>query len=229
MKKLRNPFKSLTAFEWTLLISSLCVVTLSFLLSPSKDFLTLAASLIGVTALIFVAKGLVFGQILIVIFALLYGVTSCIFSYYGEMITYVFMSAPAAVAAIISWLKHPFERSSEVKIARVSVKRLILCLLSSIIVSVIFYFVLKTLGTANLLVSTLSVATSFFASVLMFLRSPIYALAYSLNDIVLIVMWILASIEDPGYIPMIFCFVMFLLNDLYGFINWCRMRKKQGG
>jgi len=96
-------------------------------------------------------------------------------------------------------------------------------------VSVVFYFVLKELGTANLTVSTLSVATSFFAALLTFLRSPLYAIAYSANDIVLIVMWILASIENPGYIPMIFCFIMFLLNDLYGFINWRRMRKKQGG
>lgn len=229
MKKLRNPFKSLTAFEWALLTASLTVVIISFILTPNKDPLTLAASLIGVTALIFVAKGLVFGQVLIVIFALLYGITSCIFSYYGEMITYVFMSAPAAIAAIISWLKNPYGKSNEVKIARLSFGKLIICFASSAIVSIIFYFVLGKLGTANLAVSTLSVATSFFASLLMFLRSPIYALAYSANDIVLIVMWILASIEDPGYIPMIFCFVMFLINDLYGFINWCRMRRKQGG
>ena len=229
MKKLRNPFKSLTPFEWALLTVSLAVVLISFLVTPNKDPLTLATSLIGVTALIFVAKGLVFGQVLIVIFALLYGVTSCIFSYYGEMITYVFMSAPAAIAAIISWLKNPYGKSHEVKIARLSAVRLVICLVSSVAVSVIFYFVLGRLGTANLWVSTLSVATSFFASLLMFMRSPLYALAYSANDIVLIVMWILASIEDPGYIPMIFCFVMFLLNDLYGFINWCGMRKKQGG
>ena len=227
MKKLRNPFKSLTAFEWALLIASLTVVIISFVFSPDKDPLTLAASLIGVTALIFVAKGLVFGQILVVIFALLYGIISCIFSYYGEMITYMFMSAPAAIVAIISWLKNPYGKTNEVKIAKLSAKRLILCILASISVSIIFYFVLGRLGTANLVVSTLSVATSFFASLLMFLRSPLYAVAYSLNDIVLIAMWVLASIKDPGYIPMIFCFVMFLLNDLYGFINWCRMRKKQ--
>jgi len=229
MKKFRNPFKSLTAFEWVLWLSSVAVVMLSFILAPDKDPLALSASLIGITALIFVAKGLVVGQVLVVIFALLYGITSFIFSYYGEMITYVFMSAPAAVAAIISWLKNPYGKTNEVKIARLSAKKLLICFAISLAVSVVFYFVLKELGTANLTVSTLSVATSFFAALLTFLRSPLYAIAYSANDIVLIVMWILASIENPGYIPMIFCFIMFLLNDLYGFINWRRMRKKQGG
>ena len=134
---------------------------------------------------------------------------------------------PAAIAAIISWLKNPYGKSHEVKIARLSAVRLVICLVSSVAVSVIFYFVLGRLGTANLWVSTLSVATSFFASLLMFMRSPLYALAYSANDIVLIVMWIMASAVDISYLSVIICFSVFLFNDLYGFINWQRMKTQQ--
>jgi nicotinamide riboside transporter PnuC len=76
--------------------------------------------------------------------------------------------------------------------------------------------------------STLSVTTSFLAVSLTALRSPYYALAYTANDIVLIVLWILASIQDIAYLPMILCFVMFMVNDLYGFLNWRRMRDRQG-
>jgi predicted PurR-regulated permease PerM len=61
----------------------------------------------------------------------------------------------------------------------------------------------------------------------MLFRSPGYALAFAANDLVLIVMWILAAINDLSYLPMIACFVMFLLNDIYGFINWKRMKKRQ--
>jgi hypothetical protein len=67
------------------------------------------------------------------------------------------------------------------------------------------------------------------AASLTFLRSPYYAIGYSLNDIVLIVLWIMAAISNPQYISMIFCFVMFLANDLYGFIYWRRMEKRQKG
>ena len=102
MKKLYNPFKDLTRFEWGLWLTSLLVVTLSFLLPKEKDYLSLIASLIGVTALIFVAKGYVIGQILCVVFALLYGIISLLFKYYGEMITYVFMSGPMAIASTIN-------------------------------------------------------------------------------------------------------------------------------
>ena len=88
---LKNPFKKLNTLELCLWIFSLVLVILSFVLSPLKDYLTLVASLIGVTALIFVAKGMVIGQILTVVFSVFYGIISFFFAYYGEMITYLLM------------------------------------------------------------------------------------------------------------------------------------------
>ncbi|MCH5187817.1 MAG: nicotinamide mononucleotide transporter [Oscillospiraceae bacterium] len=220
-------FKDLTKFELVLWLGSMFIVAASFLLSPSKDYLTLVASLIGVTALIFTAKGYVLGQILIVIFAVFYGVISFWFRYYGEMITYLGMSAPIAVMAVISWLRHPFEDTSEVQVNYLSRGKVALMLVLTAVVTTVFYFVLKALGNANLLFSTVSVTTSFMASYLTFMRSPYYALAYAANDAVLIALWILATIEDPSYFPMIVCFALFLLNDGYGFVNWQRMRIRQ--
>ncbi len=77
------------------------------------------------------------------------------------------------------------------------------------------------------MMSTVSAATGFSASYLMLCRSPYYALAYAANDIVLIVLWVLASIETPDYITMVLCFAMFFINDAYGFINRTRMRHRQ--
>lgn len=225
--KIKNPLRTLSRFEWILWIISLTVVTVSFLLSPSKDFLTLSASLIGVSALIFVSKGLVFGQVLTVVFAVFYGTVSFFFTYYGEMFTYLCLSAPSAIAAIISWLKNPYGETNVVKVAGLTVKKMALMLLLVGGVTVGFYFLLRALGNANLTISTVSVATSALASALTILRSPLYAIAYSANDVVLIVLWILASIENPAYIPMIFCFVMFLANDIYGFINWSKLKREQ--
>ena len=100
--------------------------------------------------------------------------------------------------------------------------------LLTIIVTVVFYFILKYFNTANIIPSTLSVTTSFVAVYLTFRRSPYFALAYATNDIVLIVLWILASIYDTRYISVVVCFVAFLFNDVYGFISWQKMKKRQG-
>ena len=67
-------FKSLTKFEWLLWGCSLLVVGVASLIAPDASWLSVLASLIGVTALIFLAKGHVMGQFLIVVFAALYGI-----------------------------------------------------------------------------------------------------------------------------------------------------------
>ncbi|MBE6727236.1 MAG: nicotinamide mononucleotide transporter [Ruminococcaceae bacterium] len=225
--KFKNPFSDLSKFELSLWLTSVFVIIGSFILSSGNGIASTIASLIGVTALIFIAKGYIIGQVLCVIFALLYGIISLHFKYYGEMITYIFMSAPAAIAAIISWLRHPYKDTKEVEISRLSKFKWIMMIPTTLAVTVLFYFLLDFLGNANLIISTISITTSFAASYLLFFRSPYYAVAYSSNDIVLIVLWILASIEDISYIPMIFCFIMFLANDIYGFVNWKRMQKRQ--
>ncbi len=225
--KVKGSFKDLTRFELVLWLSSCAVVFVSFAVSGGRDILTLIASLIGVTALIFVAKGYVLGQILTVAFAVFYGIISYYFKYYGEMITYLCMTAPIALMAVVSWIRHPFEKTKEVKINKIGTKQLLKIIFFALIVTAVFYFILKALGNANLVFSTVSVTTSFIASYLTFLRSPYYALAYSANDIVLIVLWSLATVQNISYLPMILCFVMFLLNDLYGFYNWIKIRARQ--
>lgn len=225
--KFFKQFKALSKFELALWLLSVAVVSASFLLSPDKDYLSLCASVIGVTALIFVAKGYLLGQVLTIIFAIFYGIISFYFSYYGEMITYVFMTAPMAVMALIQWYKNPYKDTDEVKVQSITKKQITVMLTLATLVTFMFYFILKWLGNANLIISTLSITTSFLACYLTFLRSPYYALAYAANDIVLIVLWILASIHSPSYIPMIFCFIMFFANDIYGFINWKRMKIQQ--
>lgn len=226
MKK-QNPFKDLSSFELILWILSLTIVTASYLLTPSKDYLSLIASLIGVTALIFVSKGYVIGQVLTVVFAVFYGIISFYFKYYGEMITYLFMTSPIAILSVISWIKHPYKDTAEVTVNKMSKKQIVTMLLLALITTVIFYFILNAIGNENIVFSTISITTSFVASYLTFMRSPYYALAYALNDIVLIVLWALATVDDVKYLPMIICFVMFLLNDAYGYYNWKKIQKRQ--
>ena len=218
--------KNLSLFERCLWIGSLVVIFVTSVLFPDPDWLSVLTSLVGATALIFVGKGDPIGQLICIIFAILYAVVSFKFRYYGEMITYLGMSAPSALWALITWLKNPYSKR-EVKVAEMTFRKWTILTLSSVIVTFFMYFILKFFGTANLEVSTLSVATSFFASLLTVFRSPYYALFYALNDIVLIILWVYATISDIGYLPMVFCFVIFLANDFYGFFNWQKMKKTQ--
>ena len=224
LKKLRY-FTKNELLLWS--ISCLCII-LSFILFDREKYMTFIASLIGVTSLIFNAKGNPIGQILMVIFSVFYGIISYRFQYYGEMVTYLGMTAPMAIFAFISWITHPYQGNhAEVAVNQIRKKEFVFLLFLSAVVTYIFYYILKYFHTDQLLLSTVSVTTSFIAVYLTARRSPYFAIAYAANDIVLIVLWILASIHDPSCISVVTCFVIFLLNDIYGFINWKKIQKKQ--
>lgn len=218
---------SLTRFELALWLSSILVVVGTSVAFQAGDWLNLTASLIGMTALIFVAKGHALGQVLTIVFAVFYGVIAWSIRYYGEAFTYLGMTAPMALVALITWLRNPYKDSAEVTVHRLTRRQWTLLLLATAAATLIFYFLLRGMGNAALLVSTLSVTTSFLASGLTALRSPYYALAYAANDLVLIILWVIASLTDVSNVPMAACFVMFFVNDMYGFINWRWMEKRQ--
>lgn len=222
-------FKSyFTKNELILWTASSVVTIISFCVFDRANYMTLLASLIGVTSLIFNAKGNPFGQFLMIIFSLLYGIISYRFTYYGEMITYWGMTMPMAVFALISWLKNPFEgNTAEVRVNSIKKKEVLFMWIAAFFVTVLFYFVLKYFGTANIVPSTLSVTTSFIAVYLTFRRCASFALAYAANDIILIVLWVLAMQSNMKYLSVVVCFIAFLINDIYGFINWRKIKERQ--
>jgi len=228
MKKIKTWLRYFTLGEWILWGSSVGLTVVSYFLFEQGDLLSMAASVLGATALIFCAKGNPIGQVLMILFCCFYGYISWTFAYYGEMLTYLGMSGPMAVFALVSWLKNPYHgNKAEVKVNRIGGREVVLMLVLSAAVTALFYFILRYFNTANLLPSTISVTTSFIAVYLTYRRSPFFALAYAANDIALIVLWGLAALEDLSYLSVIICFVMFLANDLYGFCNWMKMQRRQ--
>ena len=227
MKKLTNYFSNGELALWG---GSAGLILASFLIFDRVNFMTLAASLIGTTSLIFNAKGNPIGQALMILFSLLYGAISYTFSYFGEMITYLGMTAPMALFALITWLRNPYQGNrAEVAVNSIGKWEYAGMYCITAVVTLVFYFILDHFNTANMLPSTLSVTTSFIAVYLTFRRSPYFALAYAANDVVLIVLWTLAARENISYLSVIICFVLFLVNDLYGFVSWKRMEQRQNG
>ena len=223
IKEFLNYFTLVEKLIWSI---SVFLIVSSFLIFGEGSVLTLVASLIGVTALIFLAKGNATGHILMIVFCLFYGTISFTFRYYGEMMTYLGMSLPMCLSALISWVRHPYQKN-QVEIHRVRRKEVLGALILTACVTFVFYYILLWTKTANLIPSTVSIATSFFAASMMFCRSPYFSLAYAANDVILIVLWVLASLQDVSYLSVVVCFVAFLMNDIYAFISWRRMERAQ--
>ena len=225
---MNNPVKTLTKKEWSIWLVSIIIVLMSNLATKDFDLLTLVAALTGVTSLIFAAKGNVWGQVLMILFSILYGIISFRFRYWGEMMTYLGMTLPMAVWSTITWIENPSENNgNEVQIQSLSKKHIVALCISGIIVTAVFYYILKSFNTPNIIFSTISIITSFIAASLTMLRSSYYAVWYAANDVVLIILWVLASLKDPAYIPVVVNFSIFFMNDMYGFMSWKQRELEQ--
>lgn len=225
LKELISSFNKTEIILWCF---AMVMITVSFCIFDRENYLTLFASMIGVTSIIINAKGHPLGQLLMIFFAAVYGYISFSFKYYGEMMTYVGMTGPMAVFSLISWLRNPFkEGKAEVRVNRLEALEIAFMTVLTILVTIVFYFILRYFHTANLIPSTISVTTSFAAVYLTFRRSAFFSLLYAANDVVLIILWTLASLKDISYLSVVICFAMFLISDIYGFISWIKMKKRQ--
>ena len=220
-----NPFINFKKRDWLLWGVSLTAVIISNVFNSNFDMITFIATVIGATALILAAKGHVLSPVLLAVFSMLYAVISFRFHYWGEMITYLGMTLPMNILAIISWVRNPSENEGEVQISKVSARAKVVSAVLTVLITTAFYFILSALDTPNIVFSTISVTTSFAAAAMTMLRSSYYAFWYAWNDIVLIILWIMASVEDPVYIPVVVNFTIFFINDIYGFYSWKKREK----
>lgn len=216
------------AFELCILIGGSAALLLSFFLqSGEKNYLSLFTSLLGMVAILMVAKGLIIGQYFTFVYGVVYSVLSYFSGYYGECILCAATIVPSAVIAIISWTRNPSRERGKVAVNRLRLKEYLFLCLGAIALTVAAYFLLRAMNTAELVVSTVSFVTSISAAYLLIRRSPFYAVCYIANDVVLIVLWSLAFARGESVLPSVICFCIFLVNDCYGFFNWRRREKLQ--
>ena len=225
MKKILKYF---TPFEWSLWAVSIATVVGFYIGFRNTEWTYLVTTILGVTSLIFLAKGNLIGLILTLIFSVFYVIVAITYRYYSEVITYGTMTLPIGIVCLIQWIKNPYkDKKHEVEIVELKKDDYVYIIVLGAIVSIIMYFILGWIKTPNLEISTISIFTSFVASYLSLKRSRFYAVAYAVNDIILIALWAFASATDLSYLTIIICFVSFFANDFYAFINWTKIYKKQ--
>lgn len=226
---LKRVLKYFTPVEWILWLSGLAVITVAFAVTSERSVLSYLSSIAGVTCVIFNAKGNVLGQVVSIVFGVLYGIYAYTQHYYGEMLIYFCLMIPIHIISIITWLRNKFNgRAHEVKINTLHRTEFIMTAVGAAVVTVAFYFLLEALNTDNLYVSTISLTASITAAYLMLRRCEYFSICFILNDVILIVLWSMKfSTVGPEVLPSVMAFILFLLNDSYCYISWRRIKKRQ--
>ena len=226
MKKI---LKNWNWFEIVFLIVSYIVLTLCFVLGTEKNTFSFIVSLVGVSSVMLVAKGLTIAPIVSIIYNILYATLSVTQKYYGETIIYTVIMIPLSIISLVSWVKNKNGgKEEQVQVNKISKKEYLILSLVIVVVTIGFYFLLKALHTNELIVSTISLVAPVISAYLMLRRSSYYAICFIVSNAVLIVLWGLSiKTAGAGFLPTICSFVIFTVLDVYGLIHWKQEEKRQ--
>lgn len=227
-RKMKKLLKDWKWQELLLLFISISIIIVVFFIPKEKNVISLIVSILGVITVLMCSKGLFYAPFLDFIYIALYIILAIKEKYYGEVIIYILIMIPLNTFTLVEWFKNRKEGTNIVTINKVSKKEWFIVSIISVIITFIFYFILKLLNTSQLIVSTISLATSIISAYLLLRRSSYYAIGYITNDIVLIILWSLSCINgNLSNLPLVISLSVFLINDSYGLYNWKRQEIKQ--
>ena len=219
--------KNWTKFERTFLCISIFSISLVSILFQS-DILTIACSIVGIIAILLIAKGKNSGQIWGILYTILYSIVSFRSKYYGEVFIYILFMLPMFIAGIIAWIKHKNTETDSVEINGITKKEWFYIFLTVPIIFVGIYFLLKLFHTEELILSAVSAISSLLGIYLQIRRARSSFVFYMLNDILLILLWGLPVLRGNYILLPMFLNVFFLfIDDIYGLYNWNKLMQLQ--
>ena len=224
---LKKLFYDWTKFEITLLVISLISVGITGIICNSS-LLTIICSIAGILCALTQAKGKVISQFIGLLIVVLYSILSFQNKFYGEVIIYVFIMFPLFISGIISWIKNLNKETNTVTENKLHKKEWIVLTIISIVLFVLLYYLLKYFNTSQLLVSTLSLVTSLFATYLVSRRSKYGFLFYIGNDIILFILWGGQVVKGNfALIPILVNPIINFINDSYAWKSWNKREKRE--
>lgn len=226
-------FKGWTLFErvWLLVFTA---INLYLFFAWGDTLIGLISSLSGMLCVLLVAKGKISNYYFGVVQTGTYAYISINYGLYGEAMLNGLFYFPLQFVGIYLWNKNKLKSKEsgvgeEVFVKRMTLKNWGITLLLVPILIIIYSIFLNSIGGNTTGLDSTTTILSIVAQILMLMRFAEQWLFWILINVLSIIMWFIAlGISDTGSDhTMLVMFTAFLVNSIYGYINWLRMEKKQ--
>jgi len=219
-----------TLFEklWLLIFTAVNV----YLFFAWSDSLTgLISSITGMLCVVLVAKGKIANYYFGIIQTSTYAYISYGYGLYGEAMLNGLFYLPVQFIGIYLWNKHRTEQGvqgEDVKVKRLSKAGWVYTISIAVILIIGYGFFLKYLGGSNIWTDSATNVLSVMAQILMLKRFAEQWLLWISVNILSIYLWISALVSQGGNdFSMLVMWTAFLVNSIYGYINWRKLYSKQ--
>lgn len=221
-------FKSFTLFEILFIsLSLLSVVVVSVIFK--SDALSLAFSIVAIIAVFALSKGVFIAPIYNIAMDILYCLQASRQNLYGEIILNAAILVPIQIVSMINWGINK-SKQGEIQINSIGWKEICIVLSCAVALIVPVYFMLKAFNTNYIYLSVVTFIFPIVSNYFIFRKSILQFVSFFIQNIVLIVVWLMPIFQGNasfGMLPMALTFVIFEINNVYGFINWSKKQKEQ--
>ena len=221
-------YKGYNILDLILILIGMVVVAISGILFGSKWYI-IVSTLLGLLCVFTQAKGKVSTQFIGIVYFCFYIFISYTQKYYGEALLYLIIMLPMYIYGVINWLANRDKKENVVIVkSNLSKKEWIISSICFVGVAVGIFFLLKTLNTSKLWISTLSFVSMLPAVYLLIRRCKWNQVAFLVNDFIVPILWIFLVVQgDLSFLPMCIYHVFQITYDVYGMFQWIKLEKKQ--
>lgn len=206
---------------WEVIWLSIATLTVLGISLYWKDSLiSIAAAITGILCVILTGKGKLSSFWFGTINTFLYAIIAWNAKYWGEVMLNLLYYVPMNFIGIIVWSKYMDKETEEVIKKKLSFKNSITTYLLTIIVTIIYGFILKSLKGTLPFVDAMSTVFSVFAQILCTKRYVEQWVLWIVVDVITVMMWIYAFINGTGDFATILMWSVYLINAIIMFIKW---------
>ena len=133
---------------------------------------------------------------------------------YGELAENIFYVITTTIALFL-WIKNYNKEEKEVIACKLSKQAWILCCSIFIISTILLYIILLKTNDPRPFLDAISTVPAFIAQILLMLRYREQWIMWFIVDVATLILWI-----SIGNIFMIMQYIFWIINCIYGYINW---------
>lgn len=225
MDRVKRFFADWTMFEkmW-LLISSVIMIGLS--IAWGDDWLALLSGLTGMISVVLCAKGKITNYAFGLVNALTYAYICWGQHLYGEVMYNTIYMVPMIAVGVLTWKKNMSDDSAEVKARNLTAKGWMLLIVGTVTAIVLYRQLLVMLGGSLAWMDAMSTVFSAIAALLMVIRYSEQWVMWIVVNAVSFLMWGTVLLQgDSSAITLVVMWSAYLLNAIYGYVNWRKMAK----
>ncbi|RIW30393.1 nicotinamide riboside transporter PnuC [Bacillus salacetis] len=223
--------------DWTLFekiwLGLFTAVNVYLFFAWDDTFLGFVTSISGMLCVVLVAKGKISNYYFGIVQTATYAYISYGYGLYGETMLNALFYFPAQFVGLYLWSKHKMKddiKGEDVQIKSLSTKGWAYTIVSSIILVILYGILLKALGGKSIWIDSSTTILSIIAQILMLKRITEQWLFWIAVNILSIALWMTALVTQGGNdLSMLVMWTAFLVNSVYGYVNWRKLWIKQKG